>query len=149
MRDRLSSFAMVSGVPVVAAPQEIDVTNAEVLRSALLEAAAHGHGTLVADMTVTRFCDSSGIHTLLAAHERAQADGGQLLLVIPDIALLRIFQITGIDRVIPRVTSLDQALAQTSVNGPSPLRPVDGPADSSQGNTRAQDATSGLARETR
>ena len=114
----MSSFEVVSGVPVVAAPEEIDITNAGALRSAMLEAAAHGHGTLVVDMTVTRFCDSSGIHTLLAAYQRAQAEGGGLLLVIPDIASLRVFQITGLDRVIPNVTSLDQALARTSAARP-------------------------------
>jgi anti-sigma B factor antagonist len=114
----MSSFEVVSGVPVVAAPEEIDITNAEALRSALLAAAPHGHGTLVVDMTVTRFCDSAGMHTLLAAHNRVQAEGGELLLVIPDMAPLRAFQITGIDRVIPSVTSLDQALAQTSAARP-------------------------------
>jgi anti-sigma B factor antagonist len=118
MGDRMPSFEVVSGVPVVAAPEEIDITNAEALRSALLEAAAHGHGTLVVDMTVTRFCDSSGIHTLLAAHQRVQAEGGELLLVIPDIAPLRVFQLTGLDRVIPIVTSLDRALTQTSAARP-------------------------------
>jgi anti-sigma B factor antagonist len=117
MDDCVSSFEVVSGVSVVAAPEEIDITNAPALRSALLGAAAHGHGTLVVDMTLTRFCDSSGIYTLLAAHNRARAEGGELLLVIPDIAPLRAFQITGIDRVIPSVTSLDQALAQTSTDG--------------------------------
>jgi anti-sigma B factor antagonist len=64
-------------VPVVTAPEEIDITTAPELRSALLEAAAHGHGTLVADMTRTQFCDSSGLHTLLAVHKRAQAEGGE------------------------------------------------------------------------
>ena len=39
-------FEVVSGVPVVTAPEEIDITNAPRLRSALLEAAEHGHGTL-------------------------------------------------------------------------------------------------------
>ena len=110
----MSSFEVVSGVPVVAAPEEIDVTNAEALRSVMLMAAWHGQGTLVVDMTATRFCDSYGLHTLLAAHNRAQADGGELLLVIPDIVRFRIFQITGIDHVIHSVTSLDQALAQAS-----------------------------------
>ena len=76
MGDRMSAFEVVSGVPVVAAPEEIDITNAGALRSAVLEAAAYGHGTLVVDMTVTRFCDSSGIHTLLAAHQRVQPEGG-------------------------------------------------------------------------
>jgi anti-sigma B factor antagonist len=102
---------------VVTAPEEIDVTNAPALRSALLEAAAHGRGRLVVDMARTQFCDSSGLHTLLAAHKRAQAEGGELLLVISATRVLRIFAITGIDRVIPNFTSLDQALAQTPANG--------------------------------
>ena len=73
MHDGKCPFEVVSGVPVVTAPEEIDITNALGLRSALLEAAEHGHGTLVLDMTRTQFCDSSGLHTLLAAHKRAQA----------------------------------------------------------------------------
>lgn len=121
---------MISGVPVVTAPEEIDVTNADALRSVLLAAAAHGHGTVVLDMTMTRFCDSSGIHTLLAAHQRAQGEGGGLLLVIPDIAPLRIFQITGVHRMISIFTSLDQALAQASADGPGTIRPVAAAPDS-------------------
>ena len=70
-------------MPVVTTPEEIDITNAPELRSALLEAAAHGHGTLVADMSQTQFCDSSGLHTLLAAHKRATAAGGDMRLVLP------------------------------------------------------------------
>jgi anti-sigma B factor antagonist len=117
MHDRRYPFEVASGVPVVTAPEEIDVTNAPALRSALLEAAAHGRGRLVVDMARTQFCDSSGLHTLLAAHKRAQAEGGELLLVISATRVLRIFAITGIDRVIPNFTSLDQALAQTPANG--------------------------------
>jgi anti-sigma B factor antagonist len=107
-----SPFEMVDGVPVVAAPEEIDITNAAELRSALLEAAAHGHGTLVADLTRTRFCDSSGLHTLLAAHKRATAEGGEMLLVIPGTAVLRVFALTCVDRIILRPTAgilLDRA----------------------------------------
>ena len=47
LHDGRFPFEVVSGVPVVTAPEEIDITNAPELRSALLEAAAHGHGTLV------------------------------------------------------------------------------------------------------
>jgi hypothetical protein len=46
---------MVRGVPVVAAPAEIDARNADWLRAVLLEAACRGHGTFVVDMTGTRF----------------------------------------------------------------------------------------------
>jgi anti-sigma B factor antagonist len=119
---------MVNGVPVVAAPEEIDITNAPELRSALLQAAAHGHGTLVADLTRTRFCDSCGLHTLLAAHKRAQAEDGEMLLVIAGSAVIRVFAITGIDRMIPNFTSLQEALAHTSANGSNGHRRAnDGP----------------------
>ncbi len=37
----------------------------------------------VVDMSGTQFCDSSGIHVLVRAHKRAQAEFGELLLVLP------------------------------------------------------------------
>jgi anti-sigma B factor antagonist len=117
MQDGRFPVELVSGVPVVAAPEEIDITNAPELRSALLAAAADGPGRLVADLTLTRFCDSSGLHVLLAAHKRAQAEDGELLLVIPSTEVLRVFAITGFDRMIPSFTSLDDALAHTSPDG--------------------------------
>ena len=81
----------------------------------------------MADLTRTRFCDSCGLHALLAAHKRAQAEGGELLLVISSTAVLRVFALTGIDRMIPNFTSLEEALAHTSANGSSGRpRPDDG-----------------------
>jgi anti-sigma B factor antagonist len=105
---------VIDGVPVVTAPEEIDITNAGALRSALLTAAANGHGALVVDMTKTQFCDSSGLHTLLAAHKRSEAESREVLLVIPSTAVLRVFAITGVDHVIPSFTGLAGALAHTA-----------------------------------
>ena len=145
MHDGRFPFEVVHGVPVVTAPEEIDIISAPQLRAALQEAAAHGHGTLVVDMTGTQFCDSSGLHTLLAAHKRAQAEGGELLLVIPAAPVLRIFAITGVDRIIPNFMSLDQALTQTSANGSSGHRRADGaPGDSEHEGLVAQHAISEL-----
>ena len=104
----------VHGVPVVLAPDEIDITNATRLRAALLAAAANGHQAFVVDMTRTRFCDSSGVHALVAAHRRAQAEHRQMLLAGPGGAVSRVFSITGLDRVIPIFASLDEALAHAA-----------------------------------
>ena len=114
MPDGSFPVEVVEGVPVVAAPEEIDITNAEALRSALLKAAANGNGTLVVDMSQTQFCDSSGLHALVAAHRRAEAEGREMLLVIPSPAVLRVFVLTGLDKVIPSFTSLAGALARTA-----------------------------------
>ena len=104
---------MIEGVPVIVASEEIDITNADGLRTALDEAAVHGDGRFVVDMTRTRFCDTAGLHALVTAHKRASAEDGQMLLVMPDPGVLRIFAITGLDTVIPHTASLEEALAQT------------------------------------
>lgn len=112
MPDARFPVEVVRGVPVVSAPEEIDITNAEGLRAALLEAAALGPGTLVMDLTRTQFCDTAGLHALVSARKRAQAQGGAVALVTPGAAVLRIFAITGLDQVFPSFTSLEEALAQ-------------------------------------
>jgi anti-sigma B factor antagonist len=99
------------GVPVVIAPDEIDITNAEALRAALLHAAARPGPALVVDMTRTRFCDSAGLHALIGAHKRAQAEGRQVRLAVTGTQVRRILALTALDRLIPVCTSLDQALA--------------------------------------
>lgn len=85
MPDNKYPVEMISGVPVMTAPAEIDVTAAEQLRAVLLEWAGHGHATVVVDMTRTQFCDSSGPGVLVRAHKRALEEGGGLRLVIPPV----------------------------------------------------------------
>jgi anti-sigma B factor antagonist len=101
----------VSGVPVVTVPEEVDITTAQALRAALVQAAARGSGTFVVDMTGTRFCDSAAIHALIDAHKRARAEGGQVLLAVSGTAVPRIFALTGIDQVVPCFPGLAEALA--------------------------------------
>ena len=102
---------MINGVAVVSAPAEIDIANAEQLRTVLLEAGRPGNAKVVVDMTRTRYCDSAGFSALVAAHKWALAEGGGLRLIIPaDSRVLRIFTVIGLGRFIPRFASLEQAL---------------------------------------
>ena len=115
---------MVSGVPVVTLPAEIDVTSADVLRAAPLIAPRHGHATIVVDMTQTQLCDSTGLNVLVRAHKRAVAEGGELRLVIPDASMPGgVLAVTGIDHLIPSFTSLDEALAETPAAAIRPPHP--------------------------
>ena len=113
-----------SGVPVVTAPEEIDVTNADGLRAALLEAAGHGNGMLAVDMSQTQFCDSSGINVLVRAHQQAQAEGGEVLLVISSAAVLRLLALMGVDRMIPNFSTLNEALGQAPAHAMHPPVPA-------------------------
>lgn len=111
MYDVAFPIQKISGVPVVITPEEIDITNADGLRAALLRAAAQGRTTYVVDMTRTRFCDSAGLQALIGAHRRARAEGGEVRFVVTGPAVRRILAIMAIDRLIPVFGHLDEALA--------------------------------------
>lgn len=64
---------VIGGVPVVAAPEEIDTLDAEYFQELLQRAASGEHPALVVNMTTTRFCDSVAVSALALAHERARA----------------------------------------------------------------------------
>jgi anti-sigma B factor antagonist len=105
------SVEVVEGVPVVTAPEEIDVTNAAGLRAAVSEAIEPGSALVVVDMSRTRFCDSAGLNALVAADRRARAAGGEVRLVIVAEAIVRVVALTGVDRVVPIYASLEEALS--------------------------------------
>jgi anti-sigma B factor antagonist len=104
--------ATISGLPVVRGPAEIDITNAGLLRAALLAAAGEGHVTIVVDLSETVFCDTAGLQVLVLAHRRALAEGGELRLVVRSATLLRLFSLTGVDHVIPSFATVDQAVSK-------------------------------------
>lgn len=113
---------IVNGTPVVAAPAEIDISNAEQLVMAVLRAVESRPAAVVVDMTRTRFCDSTGLMALVRAHRQALAGGGELRLVIPaGSAVAQVFAITCLGQVISLFGSLDEALA------PSPAAGLAGP----------------------
>jgi anti-anti-sigma factor len=115
---------MVRGVPVVTAPEEIDASNTDWLRTTLLEAAARGRATYVVDMTRTRLCAPAGIEALARAHNRALAEGGELRLLMPArAAALGVFALTGVDRLIPTFTDLDEAVDLAPAAAARPRRP--------------------------
>ena len=101
----------VGGIPVVVVTQDaVDITNADGLRAALFECSGQGNGILIVDMSRTRFCDTAGLHALVGAHKQAQAQGGEVRVVISGAGVQRILALTGLDQVIPCFTSLREAL---------------------------------------
>jgi anti-sigma B factor antagonist len=117
MPDVRFQVEMIKGVPVVTTPEEIDITNAGELQTALLKSARQGPGGFVVDLARTQFCDTSGLHALVGARKRARAEGGDMLLLTPGAGVLRILAITGLDQVFLSFASLEEALAQLAAGG--------------------------------
>jgi anti-sigma B factor antagonist len=99
---------------VVVLPAEIDVTNSDEVYQQLTAAAlSPGVGTVIADLTSTSFCDSSGVHAIMHAHERAAArDIGLRLAVSPGGSVRRVLQLTGADHVMPVFASVQEAIQE-------------------------------------
>jgi anti-anti-sigma factor len=103
---------LINGVPVVRAPDEIDITVTDQLHAVLLHAMSRGHATVVVDLTGTRFCDSSGLQVLLRAHRRAEADGGELRVAIAAGGpVRRVFDLNCVEIVMPFFASVAEAVA--------------------------------------
>jgi anti-sigma B factor antagonist len=101
---------VIEGVPVVTAPEEIDIANAGRLQQALADAAGAGQVLVVVDMSRTRFCDSAGLNALVTADRQVRAAGGEVRLVITGESVVRIVELTGVDQVIAVYSSLEEAL---------------------------------------
>jgi anti-sigma B factor antagonist len=96
---------------VVVLPAEIDVTNSELVHDKLVAALTPGVGVVVADMTSTSFCDSSGVHAVIFANEAAAARGIQMRIAVsPEGSVRRVLQLIGVASVVPVYPSLAEAM---------------------------------------
>jgi anti-sigma B factor antagonist len=90
----------IGQVAVVTLPVEIDVTNADTIGDELFAVLNQSAALLVADMSKTNFCDSSGVSALVRAFRRADASGQAMRFVVSTPAVQRVLSITGVDRLV-------------------------------------------------
>ncbi len=96
---------------IVELPAEIDVTNSDQVRDRLIAALAPGTEIVIADLTSTSFCDSSGVRAILHAHETAVARNTRLRLAVsPEGSVRRVLQLTGAATLMPLYSSLKEAV---------------------------------------
>jgi anti-anti-sigma factor len=96
----------------VTLPSEIDLSCTADMTAALDTAMTGGVDIVVVDMGATTFCDSAGVKVLVQARKRAQAAGGkELRLVLPPGKVRRVFELMGVDQLLPVCGTLSEALA--------------------------------------
>lgn len=84
---------------VIEVTGEIDVYTAPRLRERLIDLVNQGHHWLVVDMEKVEFLDSTGLGVLVGGLKRVRANGGSLVVVCTQERLLKIFRITGLEKV--------------------------------------------------
>jgi anti-sigma B factor antagonist len=94
-----------SGECVVRARGEIDIYTGPALRDVLRDAAAAGPSQVVIDMAEVTFIDSSGLSVIIGAYKRAQDSGIDLVLRGATARVVRLLEMTGLNRVLTVVST--------------------------------------------
>lgn len=90
---------------------EFDLFAAPELQSELARLRLRGARRLIVDLTESAFIDASTLGVLVAARRSAVSEGGDLVLVCRDSNVLRVLEVTLLDRVFTVFETRAQALA--------------------------------------
>jgi len=88
---------------------EVDVYTAPRLKEQLVELLDDGCTSIIVDLEKVAFIDSSGLGVLVGALRRAREKGGVVRLVCTRESVLKIFRITGLDKVFPIFSDASEA----------------------------------------
>lgn len=98
------------GAQVVVVGGEVDVYTAPLLRDALDQQIAAGHIRLVVDLDAVEFMDSTGLGVLVGRLKLVRNRNGWLRIVCSNERVLKVFRITGLDRVFTISATLEDAI---------------------------------------
>lgn len=107
---RLDTIGPVGDCAVLQVAGEIDACTAPMLREQIRELAAKGAVHLIADLGQVSFLDSTGLGALIGGLKRLREAGGSLTLVTLTPRILRLFQITGLTKVLAIHPSVPEAI---------------------------------------
>jgi anti-sigma B factor antagonist len=95
---------------VLSVAGEIDVASAPVLKSALLEALAHGYRRFVIDLSAVDHMDSTGLGVLIGVRRRLE-DERQIAITGARHNVQAVFKITGLDSRFEMFATVDAGIA--------------------------------------
>ena len=96
---------------VVAVRGEVDIATAPKLREKLVELASQGAQKVVVDLEGVDFLDSTGLGVLIGGMKRLRGLDGDLTLVCTQPRILKVFEITGLNRAFTIHETVDAAVA--------------------------------------
>lgn len=109
----MSTLEESPGVAVIALSGELDLYTCPEFKTQLLQVIEGGAKLVVVDLTETTFIDSTALGVLIRGVERLKTQDGRLVVACSDPNIVKIFEVTGLDRIFSVCGSREEALAHT------------------------------------
>jgi anti-sigma B factor antagonist len=88
---------------------EVDVYTAPRLKERMVELVDSGCAKIIVDLDEVGFIDSSGLGVLVGGLRRVKEHDGAIRLVCSRDNIMKIFRITGLDKVFPMFSDIQEA----------------------------------------
>jgi anti-sigma B factor antagonist len=117
MMDFQITVEQLDTASIVSLSGEVDLYAAPEFKQRLLELIEAGAALVVVDLSKTTFIDSTTLGVLMGALSRLRQQEGDLSLVCRDQNMIRVFEITGLDRVFSIYSTRVEAVKQFDLSG--------------------------------
>jgi anti-sigma B factor antagonist len=94
------SHQQTDGDAVIALDGELDLASAPDLAELAGELVRNGADNIIVDAQRLSFCDSSGLRILVSIANELRPTGGRVAIVNPQPVVLRVLELTGLDRTV-------------------------------------------------
>jgi anti-sigma B factor antagonist len=108
---QLAEHAVDPDIQVIELGGEIDLYTAPEFKERMAGTIDEGKTRVVVDLSQPTFIDSTTLGVLVGGLKRLRPAGGEIVLVCTDEKIVKIFEITGLDRVFPIYATRNEALA--------------------------------------
>ncbi len=100
----------MGGIPVVELEGEIDLSTSPVFKETVYGVIESGNKDVIIDLNELEFMDSTGLGVLVAALKKTSYQGGSIRLICNKRNILKVFTITGLDKVFSIYDNLQRCL---------------------------------------
>lgn len=90
--------------------EKLTAANATELKNELLALNKNGVNTIILDLSTTKYCDSSGLSSILIGNRLCKDTNGKFILCALQPTVLKVIQIAQLDKVLILVDTEEEAM---------------------------------------
>jgi anti-sigma B factor antagonist len=112
---RIADFELDRRTHIIEVEGQVDLYSATEFKEQTGRVISGGARRVIIDLSRVTFLDSTGLGVLLGAFKRLRAARAQLLLVVTDYDIERLFEITGLDATFSIYRTREEALGDIGI----------------------------------